>query len=75
MKIRTGFIIILLGCLIGIHPAAAAENDVYIIKVADAISPGTAEFISYGIKIAEDGNAACLIIELDTPGGLRSPCE
>lgn len=70
MKIRTGFIIILLGCLIGIHPAAAAENDVYIIKVADAISPGTAEFISYGIKIAEDGNAACLIIELDTPGGL-----
>ena len=70
LKIKTGLLIVLLGCLIGIHPAGAAENDVYIITVADAISPGTAEFISYGIKTAEAENAACVIIELDTPGGL-----
>jgi membrane-bound serine protease (ClpP class) len=50
---------------------AAAQNDeVYIIEVADAISPGTAEFVSVGIKTAEEKGAACIIIELDTPGGL-----
>jgi membrane-bound serine protease (ClpP class) len=50
--------------------AAAAANAVAIIRVADAISPGTADFIHHGIKTAETQQAACLIIELDTPGGL-----
>ena len=53
MKIKIGFLIILLCCLAGGYPAAAAENEVYIIKVADAISPGTAGFVSFGIKTAE----------------------
>ena len=70
MKIKIGFLIILLCSLIGGYSAAAAENEVYIIKVADAISPGTAEFIRSGIKTAEVKKAACVIIELDTPGGL-----
>ena len=48
----------------------AEQSEVYIIKVADAISPGTSEFIKSSIKKAEKNEAACLIIELDTPGGL-----
>ena len=48
----------------------AEQNEVYIIKVADAISPGTADFIKTGIKTAEERAAAVIIIELDTPGGL-----
>jgi membrane-bound serine protease (ClpP class) len=48
----------------------AGQSEVYIIKVADAISPGTAEFIKTGIKKAEENEAAVIIIELDTPGGL-----
>ncbi len=48
----------------------AAKNDIYIIKVSDAISPGVAEFIKDGIETAEKMEAACIIIELDTPGGL-----
>ena len=40
------------------------------MKIADAISPGTADYIKSGIKTAEEQGAACLIIELDTPGGL-----
>jgi membrane-bound serine protease (ClpP class) len=48
----------------------AAENDIYILKVSDAISPGVAEFIKDGIATAEKIGAACIIIELDTPGGL-----
>jgi membrane-bound serine protease (ClpP class) len=48
----------------------AMQSEVYIIKVADAISPGTAEFIKTGIKTAEERAATVIIIELDTPGGL-----
>jgi membrane-bound serine protease (ClpP class) len=50
--------------------AAAQQGDIYILTVADAISPGTAEFIESGIKTAEKNGAACIIIQLDTPGGL-----
>ena len=50
--------------------AVADQSEIYIIPVADAISPGTAEFIKSGIKTAEENRAACVIIELDTPGGL-----
>jgi membrane-bound serine protease (ClpP class) len=48
----------------------AEQSEVYIVQVADAISPGTAEFIKSGIETAEENGAACVIIELDTPGGL-----
>ena len=48
----------------------AAKGDIYIVKVADAISPGSAEFIKNSIEKAEAEEAACIIIELDTPGGL-----
>ena len=57
--------------LIGVtDPAGAETNEVLIMRVADAISPATADFIQHGIKSAEKQQAACLIIELDTPGGL-----
>ena len=48
----------------------AAENEVMVIKVADAIGPGVAEFIQDGLEDARSRDAACIIIELDTPGGL-----
>jgi membrane-bound serine protease (ClpP class) len=48
----------------------AAENDVLVIKVADPIGPGVAEFIRQGIEKAQQENAGCMVIELDTPGGL-----
>ncbi len=70
MKTKLGFIILFLCFGANVYSAGASENNVYIIKVADAISPGTAEFISYGIKSAEENDAVCVIIELDTPGGL-----
>jgi membrane-bound serine protease (ClpP class) len=53
-----------------INAAGAAKGDIYIVKVADAISPGVAEFIDNSIARAEKEEAACVIIELDTPGGL-----
>ncbi len=50
--------------------AWAAKGDVYIVAINDAISPGIAEYIKNSIERAEREKAACLIIELDTPGGL-----
>jgi membrane-bound serine protease (ClpP class) len=51
---------------------AAAPGEIRVIEVADPISPGLAEFIKDSIAEAEDEAAACIIIELDTPGGLAS---
>jgi membrane-bound serine protease (ClpP class) len=61
---------VMLVFLAGTNIVFAEQSEVYIIQVADAISPGTADFIKSGIKTAEENGAACLIIELDTPGGL-----
>ena len=70
MKTKIILFVVLPAVLLGAFGVAAEPNDIYIMRVADAISPGTAEFIKSGIKRAEDNDAACLIIELDTPGGL-----
>jgi membrane-bound serine protease (ClpP class) len=56
--------------VIGMSQALGNGGEIFIMRVSDAISPGIAEFIRNGIKKAENEQAACLIIELDTPGGL-----
>jgi membrane-bound serine protease (ClpP class) len=49
---------------------SASRNEIYTLRVSDAISPGIADFIKTGIQRASEDEAACIIIELDTPGGL-----
>jgi membrane-bound serine protease (ClpP class) len=51
-------------------PAAADPAETYRVRVADAIGPGTAEFVHHSLKKAEQERAGCVVIELDTPGGL-----
>lgn len=46
------------------------EDEVFVIKVEGAITPVTANFISYGLNYAKEKKGKALIIELDTPGGL-----
>ena len=70
MKLKNFLLSSLIVFLSGTNIVFAVQNEVYIIQVADAISPGTADFIKSGIKTAEENRAACVIIELDTPGGL-----
>lgn len=48
----------------------SGENEIYIIKASGAISPAISDFLKQGIKKASDNNVSCIIIELDTPGGL-----
>jgi membrane-bound serine protease (ClpP class) len=71
MKLKFWVALLLPFCgFLVLNTAWAAKGDIYIVKVADAISPGTAEFIKNSIEKAEAEEAACIIIELDTPGGL-----
>lgn len=71
MKYKTCAVFILIMIFVaGFHANCfAEEKEIYIIKLSGAISAGTASYLKSGIKKALDGNAACLIIELDTPGG------
>jgi membrane-bound serine protease (ClpP class) len=50
--------------------SSADNGEIIIIPVSDAIGPGIADFVSSGIARADDQDAACVVIELDTPGGL-----
>ncbi len=50
--------------------AAAPATEVLRIRVDGVIAPSSARFIQRAIREAEESNAAALIIELDTPGGL-----
>lgn len=61
--------IICLALAVGVSQAVAAEN-VALIKVSGAISPATAGYISRSLDQAASENAQCLILQLDTPGGL-----
>jgi membrane-bound serine protease (ClpP class) len=47
-----------------------AESEVYVIRMSGPISPAAAGFLKKGINKASEEGVSCLIIELDTPGGL-----
>lgn len=48
----------------------SVQNEVFLISVEGAISPTTTNYIRRGIETSLEENAECLIIQLDTPGGL-----
>src|SRR3954469_9256780 len=50
----------------------AKTGEVWLVQVKSAIHPVSAELIEDAIQEAERQNAAALIVELDTPGGLLS---
>lgn len=43
-----------------------------VVQVQDTINPGVEDFLKYAIERSEEENAECLIIQLDTPGGLMA---
>lgn len=50
--------------------APLLATEIRVVEVSAVINPATAKFITEAITEAEDSDAECLIIELDTPGGL-----
>ncbi|PYI87388.1 MAG: hypothetical protein DMF03_13530 [Verrucomicrobia bacterium] len=50
--------------------ASVAAEKVSLIKIDGAIGPATASYVSRSVNEARAQNAQCLIIQLNTPGGL-----
>jgi membrane-bound serine protease (ClpP class) len=48
----------------------SAESEVYIIEISGSINPGVAGFLERGINKASENSVSCIIIKIDTPGGL-----
>jgi len=61
------FSILLAFCILS---SSGYAQTVYTINVDATINPATAEYIENGIRKAEDARASCLVILLNTPGGL-----
>jgi membrane-bound serine protease (ClpP class) len=58
---------LILGLLFG--PCVMAAQ-VGLVKIDGAIGPATANYLARALEVAADQNDACLIIQMDTPGGL-----
>ncbi|WP_018611314.1 NfeD family protein [Segetibacter koreensis] len=65
MKETCGYFIFLL-----LMPALLAAQTVVSIKINGTINPASADFIHTSIESAENKKAECIIIHLNTPGGL-----
>jgi len=53
------------------HPTIAQPSSViYVLNLEGTINPITAQYIVGGIVEAENNQAECIIIQMDTPGGL-----
>src|SRR5436190_17238271 len=65
--------------LMAMLACASAGNvraaDAGLIKIDGPIGPATASFIARAIDLAASRKDVCLIIQLDTPGGLVSSTE
>jgi membrane-bound serine protease (ClpP class) len=64
---RRWHFIAMAGLLLG---TAVQATQVGLIRIDGAIGPATATYISRAIEAAAAQNDACLVIQLDTPGGL-----
>lgn len=65
-----GKLIIIAALVLGVASAVTARADVLELKIDDQITPASAEIITSAITRAEREGASCLIITINTPGGL-----
>jgi len=66
--IKISFIFLLLGIVL--TDSTGPNNNVTLITYDGAITPACSDFIKLGIESAEKSKSECLIIKLNTPGGL-----
>lgn len=60
----------LIPLLVGAEPGTLG-----IIRIAGTINPATANYIERAIEVSEATTSLCLVIELDTPGGLMDSTQ
>ena len=63
------WLMVLLSWLLGTAAGAAAER-VSLIKIDGPIGPATAGYVARAVDRAAETHSQCLVIQLDTPGGL-----
>lgn len=61
---------LILGCLLGLACNGWSAEQAALIQIKGAIGPATASYIARAVRVAHERQAQCLIIQLDTPGGL-----
>lgn len=69
---RLAAALVALVALLAWRPAPAQAPVVYVAVVDDAITPISAKYIEEAIAAARQAQAAALVVQLDTPGGLVS---
>jgi membrane-bound serine protease (ClpP class) len=52
------------------NPAFGQSENITVLTFDGTINPTTADYFQQGIKEAEKNNSECIIIKLNTPGGL-----
>jgi membrane-bound serine protease (ClpP class) len=77
MKPTRLLLTILLLTLILLFPlsAAASQPTAMVLTIDGAITPATQEYLSRGIKTAEQSGAGVVILQLNTPGGGLDPMQ
>ena len=51
---------------------AVSAGPIRVIQLVDIISPVTSDYLTQQVEAAEASGALCLVVELDTPGGLET---
>jgi len=72
MNNRPALIVLLtaVALLSAVASVRAGTAPVYLVNLTDAIAPGNADFLETAIHRAGAEGAGCLVVMLDTPGGL-----
>ena len=79
MGMRIGLAIVLAAALgvalVGAGAAGEERPPVAMIRLEGAIDVPTAEYLERGVRVAQERGAQCLLILLNTPGGLGQPMK
>jgi len=70
VHVRTRFLLLVAGPVIFIAAYSAPGQHVDVARLEGVIAPFSARYLVRAIDQAEEDGAECLIIEMDTPGGL-----
>jgi len=66
------FGVLLCSVLVSLGSILADTAHINIVQIQDSINPGVEDFLKYAIDRSQEEGAECLIVLLDTPGGLMA---
>ena len=62
--------LIIIFLALSFQTSLADTHVIHLLKIDGSINPATSDYIREGVKRAEQQHATCIIIEVNTPGGL-----